>query len=150
MALQMTIEVSSGVSATEVPDSRAKDLQEAYDALKALPVNRMVTVDFPEDGEDDYAGPAKIDGKPVTDAQKAAWYARRFVKQGKAWAAAQEIVVPIFAEDGKTTIGSRKSALVFARKGDIKGLPSRVSFRIYVPRAGEDDTQPETTENASE
>lgn len=138
MALQMRIEVTSGVSATEVPPQRAADLQEAYNALKNLPVNRMVTVDFPEEGETDYAGPAKIDGKPVDDAYKAAWYARRFVKQGKAWAAAQEVTVPIYAEDGETTIGSRKSPLAFVRKGDIKGNPSRVSFRIYVPRAGED------------
>lgn len=94
MALDMTIEVTSGVAATEVPEDIATDLLEAYNALKELPVNRQVSVNF-------------------ADAKAA----RTFVKQGKAWAAAQ---IP---------------ALTFARKGDVKGNPSRVSFRIYVPRA---------------
>ena len=136
MALQMRIEVSSGVAATEVPDDIATELQEAYDALKPLPVNRVVVVDFTAE---DYAGPKKIDGKDVTADQMAAWNARRFVRQGKAWAAAQKVTVPIYAEDGETTVGSRKSVLTFARKGDIKGLPARVSFRIYVPRATDSD-----------
>jgi hypothetical protein len=148
MPLNMRIEVSSGVQATDVPEDIATELQTAYEALQPLPVNRVVVVDFAADDAKDYNGPAKIDGKPVTDDQKAAWAARRFVKQGKAWAAAQEVVVPIFAEDGETTIGSRKSNLTFARKGDIKGIPSRVSFRIYVPREKEDATDTtETTES---
>src|SRR5208282_678839 len=79
MALQMRIEVSSGVAATEVPDDIATELQEAYDALKPLPVNRVVVVDFTAE---DYAGPKKIDGKDVTADQMAAWNARRFVRQG--------------------------------------------------------------------
>jgi hypothetical protein len=143
MALNMTIVVSSGVAATEVPDDVAADLQEAYNALATLPVNRMVVVDFTSEG---YAGPAKVGGKLVTDDEMAAWNARRFVKQGKSWANAQEVTVPIYAEDGETTIGSRKSALTFARKGDIKGQPSRVAFRIYVPRASEDETTESTSE----
>lgn len=147
MPLNMRIEVSSGVAATDVPDDIAAELQEAYDALKPLPVNRVVVVDFTADDAKDYNGPAKIDGKPVTDDQKAAWAARRFVKQGKAWSAAQEVVVPIFGEDGETAVGSRKTNLTFARKGDIKGMPSRVSFRIYVPREKEDAETTETTES---
>jgi hypothetical protein len=134
MGLNMVIEVTSGVAATEVPADIASDLQEAYDALAKLPVNRMVSVDFTADG---YAGPAKVAGKVVTDDEKAAWNARRFVKQGKAWATAQTVTVPVTDDDGKA-IGSRESALAFARKGDIKGNPSRVSFRIYVPRPSED------------
>jgi hypothetical protein len=138
MAINMRIEVTSGVQATDVPDDVAVDLQDAYDALKSLPVNRMATTDpFTSEG---YTGPAKVKGVAVTETEKAAFMARRFVKQGKAWAAAQEVVVPILSEDGESTIGSRKSPLVFARKGDIKGNPTVVSFRLYVPRAGEDDT----------
>jgi hypothetical protein len=41
--------------------------------------------------------------------------AKQFVRQGKAWA----------TENG----------LQFARKGDIKGNPTRVSFRIWKPKA---------------
>lgn len=131
MSLQMRIEVSSGVEATEIPESRAKDLQEAYEALAKLPVNRMATADFPEEGET-YGGPAKIDGKPVTEAYKAAWCARRFVRQGKAWAATQT--------------GPNGRPLVFMRKGDVKGNPSRVSFRIYEMR----ETDSETSETSAE
>jgi hypothetical protein len=133
MTLNMRIEVTSGVAATEVPADVAADLTEAYNALKDLPVNRMVVVDFTADG---YDGPAKVDGKTVTDAQKAAYMARKFVRQGKAWAAAQAVTVDITDDDGTKT-GERKSALTFARKGDIKANPARVSFRIYVPRPAE-------------
>lgn len=91
--MDMEIEVTSGVEATEVPEDVAADLTEAYNALKNLPVNRQVSVTF-------------------ADAKAA----RLFVRQGKAWAAAQT------------------PALTFARKGDVKALPARVSFRIYVPR----------------
>lgn len=139
MPLNMRIEVTSGVAATDVPEDIAEELQEAYDALKTLPVNRVVVVDF--DGTEDYAGPAKQDGKPVTTEFKAAWCARRFVKQGKAWAAAQTVTVPVLAEDGETQTGTRESALAFARKGDIKGQPARVSFRIYVPREKTEDSE---------
>jgi hypothetical protein len=52
--------------------------------------------------------------------------ARLFVKQGKAWAATQ--------------------GLTFARKGDIKGLPNRVTFRIYVPRNSDEVTENAATE----
>lgn len=117
MALNMSIVVTSGVAATEVPEDVAQDLAEAYAALADLPVNRAVVVDFTSEG---YEGPAKVDGKPATDAYKSAWNARRFVKQGKSWAAGQT--------------GPNGRALSFARKGDIKGLPSRVTFRIYEVR----------------
>jgi hypothetical protein len=43
--------------------------------------------------------------------------ARQFARQAKAWAV--------------------QNGLAFARKGDIKGLPQRVTFRIYVPRNAE-------------
>jgi hypothetical protein len=97
MALNMSIVTTSGVTATEVPEDIAKDLQEAYDALRSRPVNTAVNVDFED---------AKA--------------ARVFVKQGKAWVA------------GRT--GSHGRPLNFARKGDIKGLPKRVTFRIYEER----------------
>jgi hypothetical protein len=127
MPLNMTIEVTSGVAATEVPADVAADLAEAYAALAKLPVNRQVSVDFPVT---DFQDLMSKDGKEVkvTAATQAASAARVFVKQGKAWAAAQ---TPM---------------LTFARKGDIKGNPTRVSFRIYVPRPGDADTTgtPET------
>lgn len=47
--------------------------------------------------------------------------ARAFVVQGNAWA----------AENG----------LKFARKGDIKANPTRVSFRIYEPRTSGDSAE---------
>jgi len=102
MALNMRIEITSGVSATEVDEETAKDLQDAYNALKDLPVNRQVVVDF-EDAKS----------------------AREFVRQGKAWAAAQT------------------PALTFARKGNVKENPTRVAFRIYVPRAGDTSAESE-------
>lgn len=109
--MDMEIVSTSGVDSVEVPDDVAADLAEAYAALAKLPVNRAVSVNFTSDG---YAGPKKVNKVPVTDADKAAWNARRFVRQGKAWATA--------------------NGLAFARKGDIKGNPSQVRFRIYVPR----------------
>jgi len=108
MALNMRIEVTSGVAATEVDEETAKDLQEAYDALKPLPVNRQVVVDF-------------------DDAKSA----REFVRKGKAWAAAQEVT----REDGT------KTHLEFARKGDVKANPTRVAFRIYIPRPAKTDAE---------
>ena len=99
--LDMQIEVTSGVAATEVDEDYALDFAEAYEALSKLPVNRQVSVDLPTAKD-----------------------ASNYVKQGKAWSAAQEVT----REDGS------KTPLVFARKGDIKGNPTRVSFRIYVPR----------------
>jgi hypothetical protein len=146
MAINMRIEVTSGVAATAVPDDAAEDFQAAYDALKGLPVNRQATTDpFTPEG---YAGPAKIDGKEVTDAQKSAWNARLWVRQGKAWAAAQTVTVPESTDkDGKVT-PEYESPLVFARKGDVKGNPTVVSFKIYVPRKGDDvevtDETPDT------
>lgn len=110
MALDMRLEVTSGVSNTEVPDDVAADLAEAYRILSGLPVNRQIVVDFP-DAKD----------------------ARAFVRQGKAWAAAQEVTVDVL-DDEDNVVGSRKSALTFARKGNVKENPTRVAFRIYVPR----------------
>lgn len=93
MALDMRVEITSGVGATEIPDDVATDLEEAYEVLTKLPVTRRIAVDFPTPAE-----------------------ARLFVRQGKAWALAQD------------------PPLTFVRKGDVKGLPTRVSFRIYLPR----------------
>lgn len=122
MPLNMSIEVSS---TTEVPEDIAQDLAEAYVALAKLPANRQVIVDFDSTG---YAGPAKVDDKPVTEAYKSAWNARRFCRQAKAWAASQTVL----REDGTET------TLVFGRRGNVKENPSRVAFRIYVPRPGKD------------
>lgn len=47
--------------------------------------------------------------------------ARMFVRQGKLWGSMQN------------------PALTFARKGDIKELPKKVSFRIYKPRPPKDE-----------
>jgi hypothetical protein len=116
MALDMTVTVTSGVEATEVPDDIAADLTEAYEALSELPVNRMVNVDFGDVNETD-ADKIKANAKA----------ARVFVKQGKAWAAAH-----VDAE-------GNAAPLTFVRKGDIKGMPGRVSFRIYVPREGKSE-----------
>lgn len=142
--MEIRIEASSGVATTEVPDDVAKDLQDTYDALKSLPVSRVAVVDFTADDATDYNGPAKIDGQPVTDDYKAAWAARRFVRQGKAWASRQEVTVDaVTAKDGTVT-PAYTSPLAFARKGDVKGNPTRVSFRIYVPRKGEETPAEET------
>ena len=103
MALDMRIEATSGVAATVVPEDIAAELQEAYDALAKLPVTRQITVDFPDEAA-----------------------ARLFVKQGKAWAAAQD------------------PPLTFFRRGDVKGNPTRVSFRIFIPRA-KGETESEVT-----
>ena len=118
MAVNMRVEATSGPRTVEVPDDVAADLLDAYNALKSLPVNRMVTTD-PFTSED-YQGPAKINGETVTEEYKAAYNARLFVRQGKAWAATQA--------------GPNGRPLVFARKGDIKGNPAVVSFRIYEVR----------------
>ena len=124
MAVNMHIESTSGPRTVEIPEDVAADLSAAYDALKDLPVNRQVTTDpFTSEG---YEGPAKIHGEPVTDDYKAAYNARLFVRQGKAWAATQA--------------GPNGRPLVFARKGDIKGNPAVVSFRIYEAREAGDGT----------
>ena len=122
MAYNMTITVTSGINATEVSDEAAEAFQEAYDALSKLPVNRQCNLDF----EDDKA-------------------ARDFVRQGKAWAAEQEVVVDVKDDKGKVT-GTRTTHLIFARKGTVKENPLRVSFRIYpaaAPKTEEvtDDTK---------
>jgi hypothetical protein len=98
MALNMSIIDSregagTVTETTPVPDEVAKELAEAYAALKELPNSRQVSVDFATAKE-----------------------ARLFVRQGQAWAKAQTPV------------------LSFSRRGDVKALPTRVQFRIYVPR----------------
>ena len=124
MAVNMKIEATSGPRTAEVPEDIAADLSAAYDALKDLPVNRQVTTDpFTSDG---YEGADKIKGEPVTEEYKAAYNARKFVRQGKVWA--------------RTQTGPNGRPLVFMRKGDIKGNPAVVSFRIYEVRETSDDT----------
>lgn len=93
MAYNFSIEVTSGVAATEVPDELAKELAEIYAKLSELPSNRAVNIDFSEAKE-----------------------AREFVRQGKSWAESQ--------------------GLVFARKGNVKDNPTRVTFRVYAPGSG--------------
>lgn len=119
MSVKIRLEViPRTVPAVEVPDDMAADLAEVYKALAELPADRCATTDpFTAEG---YEGPAKIDGNPATTEYKAAWNARRYVRQGKAWCATQT--------------GPNGRPLVFARKGDIKGNPSVVSFRIYEQR----------------
>jgi len=116
------IVASSGVEVTEVPAEAAEFLAESYEALAKLPVNRQVTVDF--------AGEGTKKGKE-TQAEADAREARLFVRQGKSWAAQQSVK----REDGSET------TLVFARKGDIKGAPTRVSFRVYIPRPEKEETE---------
>jgi hypothetical protein len=128
--MDMEIVVTSGVETTEVPEDAAKDFAEAYEALAKLPVNRMINVNF------------KPENYPATEKQTseelAAKAARQWVRQGKAWAANTEVVLPITDADGNVT-GSRTTHLVFVRKGDVKGNPTRVSFRVYAPRPGKDE-----------
>lgn len=58
-----SIEITSGVAATEVPEEAATFLNESYQALAKLPSNRQVVIDFP-------------DSKAASE----------FVRQGKSWA----------------------------------------------------------------
>lgn len=95
MALNITISATSGTAVTEVPEDVASDLRATYDALKDLPNTRVATAEF--------------------DTPQ---LARLFVRQGTAWAAANN--------------------LEFVRKAvpgyeKISDMPNHVSFRIYVP-----------------
>ena len=112
MPLNMHIVPTNTVT---VPGWVADELADAYETLKSLTVSNMLSTD-PFTGED-YTGPAKVNGEEVTEEDKAAYNARKFVRQGKAWAASQT--------------GDNGRSLVFVRKGDIKGDPAVVSFRIY-------------------
>ena len=114
--MDMVIEIASGIMATEVPEDAAADFAEAYAVLAKLPVNRQVSVTFT----------GTIREPKETQEEADARAARLWVKQGKAWAASQIVT----REDGS------KTPLTFARKGDVKALPARVSFRIYAPRPG--------------
>lgn len=118
MAYDITITATNEV---EVSDEVALACQEAYDALKVLPVTRMANILF---------APLDADEKTV---KIAAAQARKFVKEGKLWAESQLVTVPVLDAQGNETGKTRETHLVFARKGDIKGLPQRVSYRIYVP-----------------
>jgi hypothetical protein len=95
MALDITITATSGAAVTVVPDDVAAELTETYAALKALPVSRCATAKFPS--------------------PKAA---REFVRQGLAWAAANELTFVRRAVPGNDKISD---------------APDTVSFRIYVP-----------------
>ena len=109
MALDISIEVTSGVAVTEVPEDVATDLQDVYTSLSKLPSNRQATVDFATKAE-----------------------ANEFVRQGKSWAANYGLVsVPVKDKDGKPTDKTADVPLIFARKGTVKDNPTRVSFRIY-------------------
>lgn len=88
---------TSGTAVTEVPDEVATDLRDTYEALKNLPVTRAAVQEF--------------------DSPEAA---RLFVRQGIAWAAAQE---PPLEFMRRPRPGSDK----------IKDNATTVAFRIYVP-----------------
>lgn len=89
----MDISIVSTTQA-EVTEELAKDLADTYNHLSKAPVTSAAVVDFatPED-------------------------ARRFVKQGKAWAS--------------TMLGPNGRPLVFSRRGKNVRNDSRVMFRIY-------------------
>jgi hypothetical protein len=88
---------TSGTAVTEVPDEVATDLADTYAALKNLPVTRSAVQDF---------------SSPEA--------ARLFVRQGIAWATAQE---PPLEFMRRAVPGTDK----------IKDNPNTVAFRIYVP-----------------
>lgn len=100
MALEITIVKTSGVGAIEVPEDVATDLKDAWEALRDLPNNRLAVVDF--------------------DTPEAA---RLFVRQGKTWAAAQQVEGP----------QGEFAPLEFSRRGNVSEEPKRVQFRIYRP-----------------
>lgn len=67
MAIDMTVIVTSGAEAIDVPEDVAADLAEAYQALQGMPKNRALTANFPSEAE-----------------------AKMFARRGRAWAASQE------------------------------------------------------------
>lgn len=91
------IVATSGTAVTEVPDDVATDLLDTYNALKDLPVTRSAVQEF-----DSPEG------------------ARKFVRQGIAWAEAQ---------DPKLTFMRRP----LPGNNKIKDNATTVAFRIYVP-----------------
>ena len=91
--MDMELVSTSGPQTVDYSDVES-DLTLAYQKLASLPVNRAVAITFPS-----------------------AMDARRFARQGRAWAA--------------------DNGLTFVRKGDVKGEPEKVTFRIYVPRNSE-------------
>jgi hypothetical protein len=90
MPLNMIVEITSGVSVTEVPDDVAADLLEAYTALASLPVNRQVTVDF------DTIPEAKL-----------------FARQGRAWAESQETPLKFERKGDPVTKPTRVSFRIY-------------------------------------
>lgn len=130
MARQISISKTSGVEVTDYSEF-AEEFAQAYDALSQLTVNHQIDVDFP--AEDYVVVPGGKNRTAAEAATEAAKEARRYVRAGKAWAAAQE----------HTRENGTKTPLTFARKGNVKGNPTRVSYRIYVPQEGE-TAAPET------
>lgn len=104
--------ITKPVPDVEVPADIAADMAEVYAALAVLPGDRCANVDFLDltKEHDETAVSAAI-----TEAKK-------FMDQAKKWCA-----------DHKDADGNAQP-LTFARKGDIKGIPTRVSFRVYAPR----------------
>lgn len=108
--MDRTIVATEKNYSVDVPDDVAAIFLEDYEALSKLPVTRQIQADFKAE---DY--PDK-DGKPSKDnATKAA---RLYTRQGRAWAEANN--------------------LKFARKGDIKSNPTRVTYRIYAPKTDDE------------
>ena len=97
----------------DVPEDVAASFLEDYEALANLPVTRQIQADFKAEDFPDK------DGKPSKD--NAAKAARLYARQGRSW-----------AED---------NGLKFVRKGDIKAQPTRVTYRIYAPKAVEADDE---------
>ena len=84
------------------------------------------TVEIPEDVAADLSAAydalkdLPVNRQVTTDPFASESDARLFARQGKAWA--------------QTQTGPNGRPLVFVRKGDIKGNPTVVSFRIYEVR----------------
>jgi hypothetical protein len=115
--------LSTGNPNVDVPADVAADLANVYEALSKLPVNRMASTDFLD--------LSKAHPKEVIDTATEA--AKTFMKQAKTWCANH-----LDAE-------GNPAPLTFSRRGDIKGIPTRVSFRIYAPRPATPEETPADT-----
>jgi hypothetical protein len=90
--------------------------------MEIVTTSGVTVTEIPEEVAADLAlAYEKLSALPVNRAVavdfKTAKDARLFARQAKAWAS--------------------QNGLAFARKGDIKGFPTRVTFRVYVPRNAE-------------